>query len=174
MARLFTALVPPEPVLSELRERLSPVQADGLRWIPDERWHVTLGFFGDDDDPQRRARWVSRRVAGRPAPRLRLAGGGTFRGVLWVGVEPAGQNDVTALHRLAKAAGAGRRGYTAHLTVARWRVHGMDRAALAAPLQGFGGSWFSPDEVLLMRSDPGEAGAGPVYSVLLRTPLEHR
>jgi 2'-5' RNA ligase len=171
VARLFTALVPPRQAITEVREELSSVQVDRVKWTPDERWHITLGFFGDDDDPDRRAKWVQRRVAGRPAPRLRLAGGGTFPGVLWVGVEPAERSDVVALHRLAQAAGSGRRGFTAHLTVARWRVRGMDRLALAAPLQGFAGVWFTPAEVLLMRSDPGEVGEGPVYSVVSRTPL---
>ncbi|HEY0804030.1 MAG TPA: 2'-5' RNA ligase family protein, partial [Pseudonocardiaceae bacterium] len=74
MARLFSALVPPAAALDHLAGWL-PDQAP-VRWTPPERRHVTLGFFGDDDDPDRRAKWLRRRVTGRPAPTIRLAGGG--------------------------------------------------------------------------------------------------
>src|ERR1700743_2167733 len=77
--RLFSALVPPAPVLDDLAARLAaPTTAlpPELRRTPRERWHITLGFFGDDDDPVRRAKWLRRRVGGRQAPALRLGGGG--------------------------------------------------------------------------------------------------
>ncbi|HKN96915.1 MAG TPA: RNA 2',3'-cyclic phosphodiesterase, partial [Pseudonocardiaceae bacterium] len=77
--RLFSALVPPAAAVDHLVGWLADRTADlppEVRWIPAQRWHVTLGFFGDDDDPVRRTRWLRRRTEGRPAPALRLAGGG--------------------------------------------------------------------------------------------------
>lgn len=172
MARLFSALVPPPDAIDDLDARLAGLQAQQprLRFTPAERWHVTLGFFGDGDDPRRRSAWLSRRLAGRAEVRLRLAGGGTFPGVLWVGVESAGERDAEALRRLAQAAGAGRRGFTAHLTVARWRDRGVSRAEAAGPLAAYIGPWFTAREVALMRSDQG--AGGPRYTVIARLSLE--
>jgi RNA 2',3'-cyclic 3'-phosphodiesterase len=171
VARLFSALVPPRAALDDLAACLGgiPAELPGLRFIPAGRWHVTLGFFGDDDQ-DRRARWLRRRLTGRREVRLRLAGGGTFPNVLWVGVEPAGERNAESLRRLAQAAGAGRRGFTAHVTVARWRDRDTLRTEAARQLDGYAGPWFTAGEVLLMRSDHGEGG--PRYTVLQRLPLE--
>lgn len=180
MPRLFSALLLPEPVRHDLAARLdevSPPELAGWRWIPVTRWHITLGFFGDDDDERRRSKWLRRRAAGRPAPRLRLAGCGTFRGVFWVGVTPEGEPDRVALAKVAQAAGAGRqddrRAYQPHLTVARWKAHrggrsGADRA-VPGLLDGYAGPWFTPEHVVLMRSDQGPDG--PVYHTIERIPL---
>lgn len=183
MARLFSALVPPAAVLAELDTAIRPVRDryPRLRWAAPERWHVTLGFFGDDDDARRRSAWLRRRAAGRPAPQLRLHGAGTFPGVLWVAVEPATGADRRALARLAQAAGGGRadrKPFRAHLTVARWNGR-LDRHAmqdvLAGALTPLGGSWFWPVEVVLLRSDPEqEPGQGPTYTVMDRVPLAAR
>jgi 2'-5' RNA ligase len=178
MPRLFSALVPPAAVLGHLSDFLATHTADrdkALRWTPADNWHITLGFFGDDDDPVRRSKWLHRRADGRPAPRLRLAGGGTFPGVLWVGVDT---DDVTVLARLAQAAGAGRRGYRPHLTLARWRSGEVDQAKLIELFDGYTGPWFIPDELLLMRSDfPGAGNGGtlerrgPTYTTVDRVSL---
>jgi 2'-5' RNA ligase len=189
VARLFSALVPPAPVLDHLAGWLAehPIDAP-LRWGPRDRWHVTIGFFGDDDDPDRRTKWLRRRVAGRLAPALRLAGAGTFPGVLWVGVRPDTETDARRLATLGQAAGAGRAvssppaparpGRTAfhpHLTLARWRSGTPDRDALIAVFAGYTGPWFTPDELLLMRSDFGMRGehgsGGPTYTTVDRLPL---
>jgi len=163
MARLFSALVPPEPAIADLAAQVDAVAGSlpDLRWTAVRAWHVTLGFFGDGDDPTRRSAWLRRRVAGRLAPRLRLAGSGLFPGVLWIGAEPDQAGDGVALARLAQAAGAGRRNFHAHLTVARWRAP-VDRAAVATTLSDYSGPWFAPDHVVLFRSDPGPGG--PVYT----------
>lgn len=167
--RLFSALLPPRAVTDDLAAWLADHAAGlpaELRWTPVDRWHVTLGFFGDDDDPHRRSAWLRGRAAGRPAPRLRLAGGGTFPGVLWVGVSTPDERRLT---QLAKAAGAGRRGYRPHLTLARWRSGDPDRSVLAAALAGYAGPWFTPDAVALLRSEPGPGG--PAYTTVDRLPL---
>jgi 2'-5' RNA ligase len=163
VTRLFSAILPPGPVLDELASRLGEPGSGELRWIPRERWHLTLGFFGDDDDETRRTKWLRRRLAGRTAPRLRLAGAGSFPGAFWAGVQTT---DRVALDKLAQAAGAGRRGYTPHLTLARWRG---PAPRLPELLTGYTGEWFTPVEVALLRSDPGSHG--PVYRLVERVPL---
>lgn len=168
--RLFSALVPPVDVLDHLLDHLVRAEVPGLRWVPVERWHVTLGFFGDGDDPVNRTKWLRRRAEGRPAPTLRLAGGGTFPGALWTGVLTG---DERLLAQLARAAGAGRREYRPHLTLARWRqgrpVVPPDTAALVERLDRYTGPWFTPDAVVLLRSEQGPAG--PTYTTVERLPL---
>lgn len=167
--RLFSALVPPGDVVDHLAGWLASHTGElppELRWTPVDRWHITLGFFGDDDDPVRRAKWLHRRADGRPAPRLRLAGAGTFPGVLWAGVRTA---DERLLAQLARAAGAGRRGYRPHLTLARWRSGKPDEDAIVESFEGYSGPWFVPDAVALMRSDAGPDG--PTYTTVERLPL---
>ena len=173
MARLFSALVPPTPVLDHLAAWLAehPIDAP-VRWGPRGQWHVTFGFFGDEDDPDRRTKWLRRRVAGRLAPTLRLAGAGTFPGVLWAGLHTGTETDARRLATLAQAAGAGRADRLAfhpHLTLARWRAGTPDRDALIAVFAGYTGPWFTPDELLLMRSQLGSGG--PTYTTVDRLPL---
>jgi 2'-5' RNA ligase len=48
MPRLFIAVWPPADVLERLAQ-LPRSEAPGLRWVPAERWHVTLRFLGDCD-----------------------------------------------------------------------------------------------------------------------------
>lgn len=172
MPRLFSALLPPDGVKDDLADRVVTVSADAprLRWIPADRWHVTLGFFGDHDDENRRAEWLDRRVTGLPSPRIRLTGGGAFSGVLWVGVEAAGQADATALTRLAEAAGAeDGREFRAHLSVARARSGRLRRGTARDLLGDYAGPWFTPDRVALMRTDRGPSGLA--YRVVASVPL---
>lgn len=136
---------------------------DRLRFTPAERWHITLRFYGEDD-PATRAQWLRDRVSALPAPRLRLAGAGTFPGVFFAGVDTDGPSEAVALRKLAFAAGAERR-YRAHLTLARWRSPEVSRERLTPLLEGYAGPWFVPDAVALVRSEAGE------YRVLDRMPL---
>lgn len=180
MARLFTAFAPPETELDALAARvaaIAPAAASvvpDLRWTPRASWHVTLCFHGEDDIA---ARWavLRPRLTGLPAPTLRLAGGGTFGGVLWAGVRPAGPADAAALAALAESAGADPAEYTAHLTVGRWRSRPnvrINTRALAGLLADYTGEWFAPGEVALMRSEPGPRG--PEYHVEQRLVLAGR
>jgi 2'-5' RNA ligase len=169
--RLFTALWPPldavdhlAGVLALIREQAEPTPPS-FRWIPSERWHLTLCFHGDDADPDKRAARLRARAGGLRAPLLRLASAGTFGGVLWVGVEPAEDADGAALRTLAKAAGNEPGKFRAHLTVARWSRGRLDRAALTAPLTGYCGPWWRAEKVVLVRSE--QLPTGPRY-----TPVE--
>jgi 2'-5' RNA ligase len=182
MVRLFSALELPDPVRAELAERVRDLRdQDGeLRWVPAERWHITLGFYGDREHVDRRGAWFRRQAAGLAPSRLRLRGAGRFPGVLWIGVNPMESRDAAALNALAGALNADRNAdehdFTAHVTVARWRRGAAgSRSAVRAVrvLADYRGSWWNAGEVVLFRSDQ-EGGAGPVYTPLARVPLASR
>ncbi|MBB3665086.1 MULTISPECIES: RNA 2',3'-cyclic phosphodiesterase [Prauserella salsuginis group] len=163
--RLFSALPVPEAAADALRARLAEcaaTDAEGLRWTAPEGWHITLGFYGEDE-PEARTAWLARRLDGLQAPVLRLAGAGVFPGVLWAGViVESGQ--LAPLADAVRPTGERRR-FRAHVTVAR----GGPRAGLeelASDLAGHRGPAWEPAEVLLLRSDRGPAG--PVYTPVSR------
>lgn len=168
MARLFSALVPPAPVLDQLAAALGPIDPP-LRAENRAGWHITLGFYGDGDDPATRSAWLAEALDGMAAPRLRLHGAGTFPRVGWVGVQ-ADQ----ALDRLARAAGAGaERPYQPHLTVARWRTEEQEagRAALQA-VEAHDSEWWVATEVALLVS--ARTAEGVTYTPVGRCPLNGR
>ncbi len=181
--RLFTALWPSEVAvdhlaaeIAELSERQVAELSRGLRqfrFIPADRWHLTLCFHGDAADPDE----IAERLDGEAAelvkaevapPRLRLAGAGAFRSVLWIGVEPATNADAAVLGELVRIAGGDPEGYRGHLTVARWS-NGKPGRALTGFFEGYAGPQWDVPEITLVRSDPGESG--PEYSVLHRVPV---
>lgn len=176
--RLFAALVPPPEAIAPLQAAITE-QPSRLRWIPPERWHLTLAFYGEVDDPtsaQLQERLT--RAARRSGPvRLQIAGAGRFgRTVLYAGVVGEAVADDIGLRRLAeRAAAAGRRcglamesrGFRPHLTVARCR--GADlrpEAALLAACPA-GPVWVA-SELLVICSQPG---AQPQYRTVGRLPL---
>ncbi|WP_029534896.1 RNA 2',3'-cyclic phosphodiesterase [Saccharopolyspora spinosa] len=171
--RLFTALWPSEEAVRHLASTVGRLRPDrvaeataGLRkfrFTPSQRWHLTLRFHGDDADQQHVIERLDHRVArlleADPAPpQLRLAGAGTFRGVLWIGVEPGTDSDDAALRGLVRAAGGDPRGYTAHLTIARWAAGRADRELLPGLLAGYAGPWWQSRELAVVRSDLREGG----------------
>ena len=143
---LFSAIFPPDDVVDELDDALRPLRAahPGLRWVRPSRWHVTVRFFGDAE-PAGQLHGLDRVTA----PVLRLRGSGTFRQVLWIGVDGA-------LDGLGEAAGVPP-DWRPHLTVARGAV---------LPHVGFTGREWTATEVVLVRSHPAEG-----YAVLDRVPL---
>jgi 2'-5' RNA ligase len=185
---LFTALWPPEEAIRDLavavdrlRSARPKLEADiaagvrGFRFVSPRRWHVTLCFHGDDADEQRLSARLDRRIPRlsrhRP-PRLRLAGAGTFRGVMWVGVEPHEEADATSLHALVRAAGGDPYSFRGHLTVVRWGAGEPNRTELRRLFEQYRGPWWSPEEVALVRSDR-EAGAA-VYRTVHRVGIGTR
>jgi RNA 2',3'-cyclic 3'-phosphodiesterase len=182
MVRLFSAIELPGSVRAELAERLHAIREAGseLRWVPPERWHITLGFYGDREHVDRRGTWFRRQAGGLAPARLRLRGAGRFPGVLWAGVSPMEGRDATALHTLAGAlnadANASRYDFNAHVTLARWRRGAAgSRSAIQAvhELSEYCGSWWTAHEVVLFRSDQ-TGGEGPVYTPLDRVALASR
>mgnify|MGYP006190164369 CR=1 FL=1 len=83
---LFSAIFPPDDVVDELHDALLPVRRahPRLRWQHPARWHVTVRFFGEAE-PADQLAGLDRVTA----PVLRLRGSGTFRQVLWIGVDGA-------------------------------------------------------------------------------------
>jgi 2'-5' RNA ligase len=47
MSRLFVAAPLPEDVRADLSRRLPRAAEPGVRWVPEEQWHVTLRFLGE-------------------------------------------------------------------------------------------------------------------------------
>ena len=149
--QLFSALLPPPGVVRSIETALGTGRGPGFRWAPPVNWHITLGFFGEDDIPARAA-WLRERVTGRPAVRLRLSGADTFPKVLWLGVESDG------LAELANAAGAelDERPYRPHLTLARYPAERHPEAReIAGALSGFASPEWTAAEVVLMKSTAG-------------------
>lgn len=175
MPRLFSALELADPVVEHLGSRLVSLHGRSarLRWIPPRRWHLTLGFYGDHDDPERRGAWLRARLAARtdPAmPSLRLAGAGRFPGVLWVGVEPDGAVAERGLREIAELARpeGDLLEFRPHVTVARWRGRRTDRgiAEVAAALADYAGPWWMPAGLTLFRST--QTAEGPRYEAVER------
>ncbi|MGW3965257.1 RNA 2',3'-cyclic phosphodiesterase [Amycolatopsis sp. NPDC005003] len=166
MPVLFSALLPPEDVVTAIAEALGET-GDGLRWEPPERWHITLAYYGQDD-VESRAAWLGGRLAGRGPVDVGLEKAATFPGVLWLTV--AG----TELKPLAHAAGADAepRPYRAHLTLARFPREEPGLAARwTSTLAGFTSRRWQAGEVALMSSEREPGSARPRYRVVRRFEL---
>lgn len=182
---LFTALWPTEEAIRHLGSAVDRVRVrpelvaeasaglHGFRFLRSENWHITLCFHGDRPEETEQDRLGARldrrvpRLTG--SPRVRLAGCGLFRGVLWVGVESADDAGAAAMRTLARAAGADPGSFHGHLTVARWAAGRGNRAALRALLSDYVGPWWTVSSVALVRGEQ-EAGAR-VYRTVHRAEL---
>lgn len=148
----------------------------GVRWIPRERWHITLAFLGDIDEERVPA--LARALGhiahdARSVGELRLRGSGQFDRTLWVGVDAP-----KPMHLLARAvqdamrdAGIGveRRPWRPHVTIARAR-QGSD--ALTAPqvaLGAYTGPRWAPSSVALVESITGPQ---PQHVIRHEVPLD--
>ncbi|MBB3051347.1 2'-5' RNA ligase [Prauserella isguenensis] len=163
--RLFSALPVPQEAAAPLRARLTSSEAardERLRWTDPGGWHITLGFYGDDE-PNARTDWLARRLDGLSAPVLRLAGAGVFPGVLWAGVTVE-SGELVPLAEAVRPPGERRR-FRAHVTLARGGP-AAELDALARELADHRGPAWRPPAVVLLRSDRGQAG--PVYTPVSR------
>ena len=162
--RLFTALWPPPDAVAELAAALRPDDVPaGWRAMDSATWHLTLAFHGDAE-PGVLARALEGGGRGLPAPRLRIAGTGAFDGVRWAGVEADPPAD---LHTLVTVAGGDLTRFVPHVTLLRRRARSGPDPAVELPVPA--GSWWRPDEILLVSSEPGRRG--PRYRVVHRVPL---
>lgn len=165
--RLFFALWPPEDVREGLWRSLAPLRRarPGVRWVPPERYHVTLRFLGDTSA----ALLPSLKLAGDALGRhgafgVHFTGAGVFppRGaprVYWVGITP---EPLTRMRRILDGALARegiapeRRPFKAHLTVGRVRSGGGAKGAAGVAdgeAAGAFGESFTVDALHLVRSE---------------------
>ena len=168
---MFFAVTPPEPARADLAHAVAtlPDAPGAPRWIPPERWPLTLLFLGtvrlDRVAPLVEA--AGPVVEPAPAITLRLAGGGRFGSrrrpqVAWAGLA----GDVGPLVELAaRLAGAARklglpvedRPFRPHLTLGRWRPGQPADGALPERLAGYAGPEWPVTEVQLLESHLGPA-----------------
>lgn len=175
--RLFVGMTPPEEALAHAAgamDRIIPTAPD-MRWVPVERWHVTLAFLGDTDQdrlPKLTEALNAVALGHGPLRELSLSGAGTFRGALWLGVASTQRHSpadrlARAVQRAMHSAGAcvERRPWHAHLTVARWKPPADHRAARAAreALRDYAGPPFDIDRITLWQS---QLGPDPSYTAL--------
>lgn len=181
--RLFVALRPPEEVLAHVVEATAPWRDldPAVRWVPSDRLHLTVAFFGEV--APRRAEAVCPRLgraAARTGPmRLRMYGGLRLGAVLATRIT----GDVAALAQLAGACAAAARHagvevadrpLRAHLTLARARDRSGDRPdlrGLARRLSGYEGPWWLAESIELVHS---RLGSTPQYETLERWRLGPR
>jgi 2'-5' RNA ligase len=138
----------------------------GPRWVPAERWHLTLAFYGEVDDRElpEVTRRIDRGLVDVPPMTLSIAGAGSFsRRAVWLGVV----GDVEVLQRAAYGVAFEDRAYQPHLTVARLRG-GTDPTAAVAALSSYAGPVWTVDEVHLVRS---QLGPRPAYDDIETWPL---
>ena len=170
--RLFVAVRPPEQALAHARAAVAAVRAahDGPRWIPAERWHLTLAFYGEVPDAEVDAvrDRLDRRVRDAADLSLALAGAGAFsRRAVWLGVT----GDLAPLRAMARLVSLDRsRPYRPHLTVARLRGDTDPTAAVAA-LATYTGPVWTAGSVHLVRS---HLGPTPTYDDMASWPLATR
>ena len=158
--RLFVALRPPAEVLAHADAALAPVRAThpDLRWVPPERWHLTLAFYGEvpDEKVDGTVAMVERRLRDARPCALSFAGAGQFsRRALWLGVS----GEVDVLRATARAVTFERRPYRPHLTVARLRG-GVDAAGAVESLTTYAGPVWTAGSVHLVSS---RLGPSPKY-----------
>jgi len=162
MPRLFVAVWPPPDVVTALHSLPRPDEP-GVRWVPAERWHVTLRFLGD----------ASIGEVSEALDRAHLPGATAVLGpvVSRLGLD-AVVVPVAGLDRLAAAvthatAALGRppdpRPFAGHLTLARLR-HRAACGIAGSPVHGS----FGVTEVALVES--GNDGDGLRYTTVRTWP----
>ena len=180
MPRLFTALIPPVTVQTELAALARPLA--GVRWTPAANLHLTLRFIGETDDAKRvRFEEALARVRVEPFI-LPVAKVGTFLGrgppkVLWAGVG-SGHTRLFQLRKqvdealLTVDSGLPMPGFHPHFTLARLDPE-HEPKPLAALVERYADAEAPPFRVADFHLVASELRAGqpPVYRVLRSFPL---
>ena len=183
--RAFAAIELPRPIrqaVSELSRRLARTGAD-VKWVELENLHVTLRFFGEISEAQRREleHHLSATATAIPCFRLQVGTIGAFPSVMaarviWVGLAQGCeqmQRLAAELDRVLAQAGWLRedRPFSAHVTIGRVRSP-KGRSRLAEQLRA--AEWTPPepfdvDHMTLFRSELTSAGA--IYTPLASFPF---
>ena len=149
--RLFVGVIPSPDAISHAAGTVNRIAstAPDVRWIPPERWHLTLVFLGEVDPervPQLTAALDTVGSSYEEVDGLQLAGAGTFPGVLWLGfgvghratddsapnlpVGVGGRDPLSSLGQVTRAVRRAmrtqripieRRPWRPHLTIGRWK-----------------------------------------------------
>jgi RNA 2',3'-cyclic 3'-phosphodiesterase len=176
--RLFAAVEIPEEIRGALAEAVKPVRErfPKARWVPIQNQHVTVKFLGSTYP--RLVDWVTgsiSTVTGHHAPfPTRVEGLGAFPNahrarVLWAGLHD-GDGRLARLaaaldEALAREFAPEKRGFTPHLTVARF-----DPPVGLGPLElAFESELFEIDRIVLFRSHLRRPA--PVYEPIGTFPL---
>lgn len=165
---LFSALIPPVPVADHLARALSirllTSRPEKLGLVPSDTWHVTLGYYGDTDAPDTRARQLADRYRLLDAPTLHLGEAEVFStsclGMLARTIGP----ELQELHDAAP--GNNMWPFRPHLTIARGSAYDINCKALLHDYTG--PEWTATEVVLLGATAPLD------YTVLARYPLRDR
>ena len=181
VGRAFVALRPPADVLAAVDEAVAAGRAvsPGLRWAPEEQWHLTLRFLGPVAGLAAVVEALRTAVGHKEAFSFRLGGAGAFpvpkrARVVWIGAVE-GRGAVVDLAGAVSAAlgsvgyGAEARGFRPHLTLARLKVPADVGPVLAAIGPDPVGEGFPVGEVVLYESRLSPNG--PKYTVLEHFPL---
>ena len=175
--RLFAAVEIPEEIRGALAEAVKPVRErfPKARWVPIQNQHVTVKFLGSTYP--RLVDWVTgsiSTVTGHHAPfPTRVEGLGAFPNahrarVLWAGLHDDGRLERLAAaldEALAREFAPEKRGFTPHLTVARFNPPvGLGPLELA-----FESEPFEIDRIVLFRSHLRRPA--PVYEPIGTFPL---
>lgn len=174
--RLFVAAWPPPEVRDALRT-ISRPDTPGVRWTPEDDWHVTLRFLGDVPDPDPVVQALQDELAGRGARDATLDDETSLLGSVLV-VRVGGLRSLATLVRLATS----RLGdpprpdpFEGHVTVARGRGRkGVDAELVGQAVKQATTVAWSVDEVALVRSPTGgllSEGSALRYETLTTIPL---
>jgi len=172
--RMFVALYPSEEAVAHLAGLLGPLETTreseaeatpSIRWIPPERWHITLAFLAEvDPDRVERLQESLSEVAAQHGSLqgLHLTGAGAFGPTVWVGVDPTDPGTpaealAKAVQRASRSVGIDveRHPWRAHLSIARLRTRDRAEAksgtaALVSRLSDYSGpTWRATDITLV-------------------------
>ena len=160
--RLFIA-VRPSAAAADLVDRVSRRESPGVRWLPQEQWHVTLRFLGDAEPDE-----VVAALAAVPWSRVlpvnvTLGPATEVLGESVVMVPAVGCDDLVD-RVVAATGGLGQetedRPFVGHLTLGRFRDE-PPAGSIGTPI-----STFQVDEVLLVASQTRPRGV--VHEILAR------
>ena len=171
--RLFLAVPIPQEVRKALYRVRQPLRDawSGIRWVPDENYHITLAFYGcrDAAGVEEIGRAVPAALEGRADFPVELTGPDCFGDprrprIIYEGIG-RGREELAALHACMKPP-TEKGAYRPHLTLGR-----AGRGEVKGPDSGTDSgveyrrvSVFSAAEVVLFLSESGPEG--PVYSAL--------
>jgi 2'-5' RNA ligase len=182
--RLFLAIDPGDGFRRQIFEDIEKIRASssGIRWVRDEKLHVTLSFLGEVDESHvPLISEVSERVTWKHAPfGVSVQGAGVFPNwprlrVVWFGLRDHGQlaalaEDLREVRTTLELPPD--RPFRPHLTIGRATgpMSAEQKKGLSQALAPFKGSYpFDVSRVTLMRSTRSRAGSE--YSEVASFPL---